>query len=629
MNERVSLLAMSLEWSENAAILTIWAGLCAGLFAAVVLIINALCRRWLSSRQMGLLWGMVLLRLLIPVAPSTSLSLQNLFPTAQTEMTEPIDINLQPDGDSRSVVDASTPGDSHSRASAASQTTSLSVAVDRFFTTLPLIWLVGGGAFLIWTTTFHLQFCRRLKHIKVCDDPMLRGLWKKCCKQAGVRKTIPILLFDGVQQPAILGLFRPTLLLPTHTANLNEQQLRMIMLHELAHVKHWDIAANWVLVVIRAIHWWNPVYWLASARFQSLREQSCDAFAIRRIEGQPTRDYSELLLTLAQRPQSGPPWRVMLPASILGFFSSFFRKRAVHNRLKALSSAAVLRSRWHTAAFAGLVGMVGICGLTDARTRDTSLELSSDWLPIADRYGDNSHATPEIYPGPPVTRTYNIEKALDRIAAVSSTNDDAQKHVYHLLTHIVRSSTGHYQAVTNEWAQQHFRIDGATLTVDAPLDVQAEIVRNLAAWEQSGLGQICVETRIITDERDIASAFGISWQYLEAFSADREEDVPSKAKIGMPVVRAKAVVDESLPIAVATLNGQQAFALVQAVQGQRRANVLQAPKVTLFNGQLASIVDRTQTPVCGWNAKRQHGCSATENRGHRRRIKADIARDSK
>ena len=596
----MSLIAVVLDWSEYALTLAIHAAAWAGLLATVVLAINVLFRRWLSSRQMGLLWGVVLLRLLIPVAPSSSFSLQNLLQSDPIEMTEPIDVNLQPGTSSGGVAYNATPEDSHSQTPAAAEAApyaiDLSIAVDRFFTMLPLVWLIGGAAFLIWTTTFHWQFCRRLKQIKACDDPMLRGLWEECCKQAGVRTSIPILLFDGVQQPAILGLFRPKLLLPTDALELNEQQLRMIMLHELAHVRHWDIAANWVLVVIRAIHWWNPIFWLAAARFQSLQEQSCDAFAIRRIEGQPTRTYSELLLTLAQRQQSGPPWRVMLPVSILGFFSSFFRKRAVRNRLKALRTAGVLRGRWHTAGVAALVGMVAICGLTDASSPETPPERPSDWLPPSVRYGTYRDEAPQIDSGPSVTRTYDIEKALDRIAADERTKDDARKSAYGLLTHILRSSTGQYQTLTNEWAQERFTIDGTTLTVNAPLDVQASIHTSLRAWEQSGLGQICVETRIISDERDLASAFGISWQYLEAFSADREEDFPSKAEAGMPVVRAKAAVDDFLPIAVATLNGQQEFALVQASQRNRRANVISAPKVTLFNGQLASIFDRTQTP---------------------------------
>jgi bla regulator protein blaR1 len=244
-------------------------------------------------------------------------------------------------------------------------------ADDPLLAALCLIWFGGAAASLVWTAIAYRQLYRRLKRVSACGDQRLRRLCDECCHQAGVRRSIPILLFDGVQQPAVLGLFRPRLLLPVDATELNDEQLRMVMLHELAHVRHWDIAANWLLLIIRAIHWWNPVFWLAAARFQSLREQACDAFAIRRIEGQPVHGYGELLLTLAARPPSAPFWQVSLPASILGFMSSFFQKRAIGNRLKALRSAGVMRSRWHTAAIAAMIALLALCGLTDARLPET------------------------------------------------------------------------------------------------------------------------------------------------------------------------------------------------------------------------------------------------------------------
>src|SRR5580704_1947551 len=72
-------------WSQRAMIGAIDAGLSAALLAAVVLVINVLFRRWLSARQMGLLWGFVLVRLLFPIAPSSIFSLQNLLPPAPVE----------------------------------------------------------------------------------------------------------------------------------------------------------------------------------------------------------------------------------------------------------------------------------------------------------------------------------------------------------------------------------------------------------------------------------------------------------------------------------------------------------------------------------------------------------------
>jgi len=276
---------------------------------------------------------------------------------------------------------------------------------------------------------------------------------------------------------------------------------------------------------------------------------------------------------------------VILPASMLGFFSAFFRKRAVSNRLKALRSACITRSRWHTAAVAALVGLVSVCGLTDASTPETPPDRSTVWIGRASHEWGWDAA-------PSVTRTYDVAKALERIAVDMRPKDRARVELPSLLIFLLKGSTGHYPEVAS-WLS----LEGATLTVKAPVSVQAEIVRLLSAWEQSGVSQICIEPRLITDERDIASTIGVSWRYLDAFSPDREANLSAETKGGdTPIVRAKASVGDNLPIAVAVLNDRQVDALTQAVQGQRCASVSTRTKVTTFNGQPASFFNGTQRP---------------------------------
>lgn len=594
------------NWSAEALVLAIYAAGSAALLAVVVTLVNVFCRRWLSARQMGLLWGLVLLRLLVPIAPASFFSLQNLLPIIENKMGQPSDLIAQPGvgyGDVQpnpvattpyatvpAAADAAVPGDNL-----------LSLIEELFEMMLPVVWLIGAIATVLGTAIVHLRFCRRLKQVLASDDARLGRLWNSCCQVARIRGEIPIVLTDSIDQPAVAGLFRPTLLLPEHVRDLEDEQLRMIMLHELAHVRRWHIAANWALVVVRALHWWNPVYWLAAARFQNLREQACDAFAIQQMDGCPTRGYGELLLALASRRPDRASWRIVLPVSILGFFSTFFRKRAVSNRLKALRTAGEKRSGWHTASIASLIALAAACGLTDAGTPQAPPERAWDWLPLnADGVWTDWDGLVEVETGKPVTRSYDVAKALRRIAADETTIDDARSQLKWRIVALL----GGYEpdrnnpSVSNVKAgyEERVALEGVTLKVDAPLSMHAEIERNLRAWEQSGLAQICIETRFITDGRDIASALGISWQYLEARADDRDEVFSSESKDGVPVVRANAAVSDYLPITVANLNADQANRFAEAAQRGKTANLLQAPKITLINGERASVFDCTQTP---------------------------------
>ena len=107
------------------------------------------------------------------------------------------------------------------------------------------------------------------------------------------------------------------LVLPTAALQLTDEQLRMVMLHELGHVRRHDIGANWLLALVQAIQWWNPVYWLAAARF-CLREQACDAFALQRLNGESARAYSELLLRLLEQPGRSR-WGLRCPRRLSDF----------------------------------------------------------------------------------------------------------------------------------------------------------------------------------------------------------------------------------------------------------------------------------------------------------------------
>jgi beta-lactamase regulating signal transducer with metallopeptidase domain len=595
MNGSMSLFEVVNEWLDKAFELAVFAGLHAGLLAVVVLVINLFFRRWITAGQMGLLWGVVLLRLLTPYAPGSPLSLENRWDqliecsTAIRERSAESDNKVQSPPD---IAAATAPEPEPTTVPVSTvpavetNATEETLVADRIVATLPIAWLVGAIICLIWTAVVHQRFSRKLKGATECHDLRLQILWLGCCKAVGIRANISLAQFDGVQQPAIFGLVRPTLLLPTTSAELSDEQLRMIMLHELGHVKRWDIAANWGLVIVRALHWWNPVFWLALARYQSLREQACDAFAVRRIEGQSVRGYGELLLRLAETENSGNPWRVMLPVSMLSFFSTWFRKRTIQNRLKALRLAGIRQSHWHSAGVFGSIVVMAISGLTDASQSAPSKPADpfSSWFAELDFSNANSDANsirpPQFDPATFVIRSYNVERALERIVADGWTIEEARLELNGMITHLLRSFTHQYHTFTNEWAQERFQFEGNVLTLDVPPKWHAEIGHSLNAWQKSGLGQIVFRLGFIADERDLASAIGFSWRYLEAFSDDRDDVLVSGREPNMPGVRANEVFDDFTPVSVATLNSRQVEALIQMAEARKFDF-----KITIFNGQ--------------------------------------------
>jgi bla regulator protein BlaR1 len=415
-------------------------------------------------------------------------------------------------------------------------------------------------------------------------------------------------VFDGVEQPAIMGVFRPTLLLPLDAEAFTDQQLRLVMLHELAHVRRWDIAANWLLVLVRAIQWWNPIYWLTAARYRSLQEQACDAFVVQRMAGEPVRDYRELLLTLAER-RPAAAWRVSLPASILGFFPSWFRRRSLAVRLRALPSAAIHRGRFQTALAACVVLLVASTGLTNAKMERVSQDTASRTSPPvrAMRVPDSYRARPK-YTGPQVTRFYDVRVVLDQMAkqdeiSRAASRDQVRLMLKSLIRMMFPAAGDAPRSVVDVSAPKRietspltFEIDGDQLEVQAPVEVHQRVKQCLAVWAESGFGQITVTSRIITEKRDLAAELGITWEHIEAVSSLPAQAIRADDAGDSPIIGIEHRVEDYVPVAVAKLDEQQTIALVEAAQNGRRSNVLMAPKVTIFNGQEAIIADCSQRP---------------------------------
>ncbi|MBI2423444.1 MAG: M48 family metalloprotease [Candidatus Hydrogenedentes bacterium] len=132
-----------------------------------------------------------------------------------------------------------------------------------------VVWLMGGA-----------QRLRRAS-APVMDEAIL-ALMEELRAALGIGRRVALLVNDAVVSPAAMGLFYPAILLPgALMTGLTLDQLRMLLAHELAHLRRHDYLINFLQLLVEAVLYFNPAVWWLSRQVRIEREACCDALAAR------------------------------------------------------------------------------------------------------------------------------------------------------------------------------------------------------------------------------------------------------------------------------------------------------------------------------------------------------------
>jgi hypothetical protein len=107
-----------------------------------------------------------------------------------------------------------------------------------------------------------------------------------------------------------MGWMRPRILLPESVAaGTSASELRPILLHELAHLRSYDVPFSWLLTAVRAVHWFNPLAHLGAVSWSRFREEAADEAAIRWMRDDSGAAYGEALIrSLRQHHRTSVPF---------------------------------------------------------------------------------------------------------------------------------------------------------------------------------------------------------------------------------------------------------------------------------------------------------------------------------
>jgi beta-lactamase regulating signal transducer with metallopeptidase domain len=254
---------------------------------------------------------------------------------------------------------------------------------------LPLAWAAGCGLFALRLLASHLLLraaARRCAPLTSPPDEAIASAFASACTQLGVRQRVTLLLDKNRTIPVVWGVFRPRLLLPVEARQWNEEQLRSVLLHELAHIKRRDTLVQWFTQIACALHWFNPLVWMAAWRLHVERERACDDLVL--ASGVRPSTYAEHLLHVASK-LSPARWTQACGLAMA-------RKSSLEGRLLAVLSDRLNRRSVTSAIAASAL----ILGATIAVPVAMLRAAEQEWNPPkAAHVGSNGFSTYCVYDG--------------------------------------------------------------------------------------------------------------------------------------------------------------------------------------------------------------------------------------
>jgi len=383
---------------------------------------------------MPLLWGVVALRLVCLFSIESALS---LIPSAETIPSEIVTETREPVLYEQATLDIVTNPTLPSAAEVPVGVSRQQAQVD--FNIYSVLWLAGMAALLV--------------HALVSAGKLKRKLATAILLQDNIYES------EFVDSPFVFGVVKPNIYLPMH---MDEGTAAYVIAHEHAHLARRDHWWKVLGYLVLALHWFNPLVWVAYILFCRDIELACDEKVVKGLDGAARADYSQALLSCAA------PKRAVA-ACPLAFGEGNIKTRvksALHYKKPAF---------WVAAAAVLAVVIVAVCFLTNPRSERGSLV----W---AQKLNAADVASIELYvPAEGEARQYKkldteeMAQAVELINSSRGTYIEKPETVYaglpvwFLLTmddgtvHAVGSVVGHYLI-----------IDGDTFDAD---------VENQAEWE--------------------------------------------------------------------------------------------------------------------------------------------------
>ena len=268
---------------------------------ALAMVALVLQRRYRANALANVVWVMVLLKLLSPPLVSLPLvEVESLVNSAEATLSHSVAVET---GGLADVVisDAAELNLQNANPEEQELAGNGGIISSQVIVSLGVVW-IGVTALLLVVSLFrifrfHMQTHRQAKFV----EPRVRQLGNQVAATLGLRKMPRIAVLPANISPFVWWVGgKPQIFLSQVAIDqLQTNELKMVLAHEMVHIKRFDHYVRWLEWFSAAVLWWNPVMWVARQQLRATEEIACDATVVR-LAGVAKFDYANSLLKMAE-----------------------------------------------------------------------------------------------------------------------------------------------------------------------------------------------------------------------------------------------------------------------------------------------------------------------------------------
>ncbi len=426
----------------------LYLGAISSIMIVLILLIKKVFGRTMSPKWHYYIWMLLLVRLLLPFTPQSSLSALNLFYIGAQQLNLPANVILAPILDNAENVNQAeagspefpviTAGTDNSGNTAAGTTNAggstgttgttnandTGNAADTATTDITgtavssnsgdiapigssgqskpvlimmvsaILWLSGMLLLAVYTIYINIIFALKVrKNYKPLNDPRVNEILKECKRIVGIRKNISLYTTKISRTPSLYSSFRTKILVSeAYLGQLSDREIKYVFLHELSHYKRKDITVNWISTLLQIIYFFNPLIWFSFYKIHEDCEISCDAEALKYLREDEYQGYGSTVIKLI---------KLFSESNFIPATAGLWKHKSNYKR-RIIMITKYRKSKWpSTLLTITLILIVGLIGLTGCKSTDNAAEITVTAAPtpavteaqVSDGTSDQSNLT--------------------------------------------------------------------------------------------------------------------------------------------------------------------------------------------------------------------------------------------